>query len=74
LRDSAERIRRNEMEHALKLLARGEAPEKVVEQLSQRLSNKFLHAPTSTLNAADGADRRDLQVAVERLFHLHSGD
>ena len=74
LRDSAERIRRNELEHALKLLARGEAPDKVLEQLSQRLSNKFLHAPTSTLNAAEGEDRRDLQMAVERLFHLHSGE
>ncbi len=74
LRDSAERIRRNELEHALKLLGRGEAPEKVVEQLSQRLSNKFLHAPTSTLNAAEGEDRQDLQAAVERHFHLRSGD
>lgn len=74
LRDSAERMRRHEIEHALKLLARGEAPEKVVEQLSQRLVNKFLHAPTQTLNLAEGADRVDLQSLTERLFHLHSGE
>jgi glutamyl-tRNA reductase len=74
LRDSAERIRRNEVEHALKSLARGEAPEKVIEQLALRLNNKFLHAPTSTLNAAEGDDRVALHAAVERLFHLHSGD
>ncbi len=74
LRDSAERMRRHEIEHALKLLARGEAPEKVVEQLSQRLVNKFLHAPTQTLNLAEGADRADLQSLTERLFHLHSGE
>ena len=74
LRDSAERMRRHEIEHALKLLARGEAPEKVVEQLSQRLVNKFLHAPTQTLNFAEGADRADLQALTERLFHLHSGE
>ena len=30
LRDSAERMRRHEMEHAMKLLAKGEAPEKVL--------------------------------------------
>jgi glutamyl-tRNA reductase len=74
LRDSAERMRRHEIEHALKLLARGEAPEKVVEQLSQRLINKFLHAPTQTLNLAEGADRAELQALTGRLFHLHSGE
>ena len=74
LRDSAERMRRHEIEHALKLLARGEAPEKVIEQLSQRLINKVLHAPTQTLNFAEGADRANLQILTERLFHLHSGE
>ena len=74
LRDSAERMRRHEIEHALKLLARGESPEKVIEQLSQRLINKVLHAPTQTLNFAEGADRADLQTLTARLFHLHSGE
>lgn len=74
LRDSAERMRRHEMEHAIKLLAKGEAPEKVLEQLSQRLTNKFLHAPTQALNSADGGERAELQTAVSRLFHLHAGD
>jgi glutamyl-tRNA reductase len=74
LRDSAERMRRHEMEHAMKLLAKGEAPEKVLEHLSLRLTNKFLHAPTQTLNAADGNERSDLQGAAARLFHLHTAD
>lgn len=74
LRDSADRIRRHELEHAHKLLGRGEAPEKVLEQLAQRLMNKYLHAPTATLNAADGEDRLALQGAAERLFHLHRQD
>ena len=74
LRDSAERMRRHEMEHAMKLLAKGEAPEKVLEQLSQRLTNKFLHAPTQALNQADGAERAELQGVASRLFHLHSGE
>ena len=74
LRDSAERMRRHEMEHAMKLLAKGEAPEKVLEHLSLRLTNKFLHAPTQTLNAADGNERADLQGAAARLFHLHTPD
>ncbi|UCV22455.1 glutamyl-tRNA reductase [Ferribacterium limneticum] len=74
LRDSAERMRRHEMEHAMKLLAKGEAPEKVLEHLSQRLTNKFLHAPTQALNSADDSERAELQATVSRLFHLHAGD
>ena len=74
LRDSAERMRRHEIEHALKLLAKGEAADKVLEQLSQRLTNKFLHAPTQALNLAEGAERNELQTAAARLFHLHSGE
>ncbi len=74
LRDSAERMRRHEMEHALKLLAKGEPAEKVLEHLSHRLTNKFLHAPTQALNLADDAARNDLQGAASRLFGLHAGD
>ena len=70
LRDSAERARRHEMEHALKLLAKGEDPASVLEQLSHRLTNKFMHAPTQTLNQAEG-DRDELQSLVTRLFNLH---
>ena len=74
LRDSAERMRRHEVEHAMKLLAKGEAPEKVLEQLSQRLTNKLLHAPTQSLNLAEGNERNELQTAAARLFHLHTHD
>jgi glutamyl-tRNA reductase len=74
LRDAAERMRRHEVEHAAKLLARGEPFDKVMEQLSLRLTNKFLHAPTQTLNLAEGAERAELQSAAARLFHLHSGE
>lgn len=74
LRDSAERMRRHELEHAEKQLARGEPPEKVLEQLSQRLTNKLLHAPTQSLGLAEGDDRVELQNAAQRLFHLHPED
>ena len=70
LRDSAERMRRHEIEHALKLLAKGEDPANVLDQLSQRLTNKFLHAPTQALTQAE-SDRSTLQTAVTRLFNLH---
>jgi len=74
LRDSAERVRRHEIEHAMKMLAKGEPADKVLEHLSHRLTNKLLHAPTQTLNLAEGSERADLQAAAARLFHLHSGE
>lgn len=74
LRDSAERVRRHELEHALKALGRGEAAEQVLEQLANRLTNKFLHAPTQALNLAEGEERAALQHAAGRLFNLHSGE
>ena len=70
LRDAAERSRRHEMEHALKALAKGEDPASVLEQLSLRLTNKFLHAPTQALNQAE-SDRNELQALATRLFNLH---
>jgi glutamyl-tRNA reductase len=74
LRDTAERMRRHEIEHAMKLLAKGEPVEKVLEHLSLRLTNKLLHAPTQALNLAEGSERHALQLAAARLFHLHTGD
>jgi len=49
LRNQAEEARRQELERALRLLERGEAPAQVVERLSQALTNKLLHAPTEAL-------------------------
>jgi len=71
LRDHAERQRRHEMEKALRLLAKGESPEKVLESLSMGLTNKFLHAPTQTLNQAQANEREALLDAVHRIYHLH---
>jgi glutamyl-tRNA reductase len=70
LRDHAERMRRHEVERALKALARGEDPQKVLEQLSQSLTNKFLHAPTSALNQAESRDRDALVAALTRLYQV----
>ena len=71
LRDGTERVRRHEMEHALKLLARGDDPAAVLDQLSHRLTNKFLHAPTQALQQIEG-NRSEMQAMIVRLFHLHS--
>jgi glutamyl-tRNA reductase len=70
LRENAERIRSHEMELALKRLAGGEAPAVVLEQLSRRLTNKYLHAPTQALNQSSDK-QSELRALVARLFNLH---
>ncbi|MFM2397654.1 MAG: hypothetical protein RLZZ144_904 [Pseudomonadota bacterium] len=71
LRDHAERQRRHEMEKALRSLTKGDSPEKVLEAMSMALTNKFLHAPTQTLNQAQANEREALLDAVHRIYHLH---
>ena len=50
LREEADAARRLELERALKALGRGEDPAKVLEALSQTLTNKLLHGPTQALS------------------------
>lgn len=71
LRDHADRNRRHEMEKAIRALAKGEHPEKVLESMSNALTNKFLHAPTHALNQVQGDDRANFLDVVHRLYHLH---
>ncbi|MFA5171290.1 MAG: glutamyl-tRNA reductase [Sulfuriferula sp.] len=71
LRDQAERVRRHEVERALKLLAKGGSPEQVLEAMSHSLTNKFLHHPTHALNHADDGERQALVATLSRLYALH---
>ncbi|KIA79620.1 glutamyl-tRNA reductase [Chromobacterium amazonense] len=71
LRDEAERTRRHALEGAMKQLARGDAPEKVLEALSVQLTNKLMHPPTQALSSGSGAEH-DAQVqTIARLYRLH---
>ncbi len=71
LREQAERMRRHELERAARMLAKGDDPEKVLEQLSHSLTNKFLHAPTHALNSAEARDRETLLAALTRLYEIN---
>ena len=71
LRQHADALRRAELERATRLLARGEDPHKVLEALSQGLTNKLIHAPTRFLNDAEGELHGDCAELVQRLFNLH---
>lgn len=74
LRDNAERARRHEFEHALKMLRRGDDPAQVLEALSRGLTNKLLHGPTNALSQAEGDERARLSELVSRIFRLHPGE
>jgi len=50
LREQADAARREELEQALKALARGEDPASVLEALSRTLTNKLMHGPTQALS------------------------
>ena len=63
-------MRRNELERAAKMLARGDDPHKVLEQLSHALTNKFLHGPTHALNSAEAKERESLLTAMTRIFQV----
>lgn len=71
LRDHAERQRRQELERALKQLARGDDPKKVMDYLSHALTNKFMHGPTQALNTVAHDERESLESWLRRLYHLH---
>jgi glutamyl-tRNA reductase len=71
LRDAGERTRRHELEHALKLLHRGDDPVHVLEALSKGLTNKLLHPPTQALNQAEGNERGEVAQLISRIWRLH---
>ncbi len=70
LRDDAERARRHEVERAMRRLVHGDDAQKVLEQLSHSLTNKFLHAPTHALSHANDDDREQLVAMLRRLYQL----
>jgi glutamyl-tRNA reductase len=70
LRGRADEARREELDRALRMLARGEDPAKVLDALSQGLVNKLMHAPTQALNETAGPDQKELAETLARLFKL----
>jgi glutamyl-tRNA reductase len=63
-------LRATELERARKLLLAGTPPEQVLELLARGLTNKFLHAPLSALNAAGEAERAELIALFQQIYKL----
>jgi glutamyl-tRNA reductase len=70
LRDQAETMRQTELDKALKLIQKGESPEKALEALSNALTNKFLHAPSHALNQAHGDEHAKLENILKQLYQI----
>ena len=70
LRDQAEALRQAELDKALKLIQKGESPEKALEALSNALTNKFLHAPSHALNQAHGDEHAKLENILKQLYQI----
>ncbi len=70
LRDQAEATRQTELTKALKLIQKGESPEKALETLSNALTNKFLHAPSHALNQAHGDEHAKLENILKQLYQI----
>ncbi|WP_342766695.1 glutamyl-tRNA reductase [Umboniibacter marinipuniceus] len=59
-----------ELERAVKLLARGEDPELVLNQFARALTNKIVHQPTNALSQAGREGRLDVIEWSRELFGI----
>ncbi|QIB66566.1 glutamyl-tRNA reductase [Kineobactrum salinum] len=71
-RHMAETIREQELQRALRALARGEDPQQIAAQLARGITNKLIHAPTAGLKRASAEGRQDLLHSARRLLGLES--
>ncbi|HQO17509.1 MAG TPA: glutamyl-tRNA reductase, partial [Methylotenera sp.] len=71
LRDQAENTRKAELDKALKLIQKGESPEKALEILSNALTNKFLHAPSHALNQSHGEEHTRLEQTLRQIYQIN---
>ncbi|MBS0003352.1 MAG: glutamyl-tRNA reductase [Thioalkalivibrio sp.] len=74
LRDQAETIQRETLLRAETQLRAGHPPEDVLRQLAHLLTNRLMHAPCKSLNAAAHEGDADLLRAAHRLFQLPGSD
>lgn len=70
LRASAEQMRQAELERALKMLARGDDPQAVLQALSHSLTNKLMHPPTQALTDTSTDDAARVHALISRIYAL----
>ena len=60
--------REQSLARARRNLAKGEAPEAVLDGFAQQVEHKLLHGLLAELHAAQGAERAELEALLQRLF------
>jgi len=70
LREQANDVSQQELQKAIKLLNKGEEPEKVIAQLARSLTNKLTHAPSHTLRTHQFDEHLSMLDAARTLFNL----
>ena len=68
LHSTAQAVQAQELERARRMLAKGDSPEAVLEQLAHSLTQKYLHGTLSALNHSEEADRQQLLGWLPRIF------
>ena len=58
------------LEKALQQLAANKEPEAVVAELATKLTNKFMHAPTSAIQSAAQGGKLDRLVYLRDIFDI----
>ena len=58
------------LEKALVQLKANKSPEAVVAELATKLTNKFMHAPTSAIQSAAQGGELDKIVYLRDIFHI----
>jgi len=72
-RQQGEALRDEELQKALRALASGSEPEKVLNQLARGLTNKLLHTPSVQLKRLSADGRHEALAIAQELFGLTSG-
>lgn len=70
IRQQAESIRDQELEKALSQLDKGAEPDKVLKQLANALTNKFMHKPSVAVKQASEAENQTHLEVVKDVFGL----
>lgn len=68
IHQAADQVRQAELDKARRLLAKGEAPEAVLEQLARGLTQKYMHGPLAALNRSEDTEREQLLNLLPQLL------
>jgi len=68
IHEQAEQLKRAEIEKAQRMLAKGQPPEEVLEQLAHSLTQKYIHGSLSALNQSSADEREQLLALIPRLL------